>query len=190
MVIRGAEPIGLCRRPSREEPNGVRHETCALARPGRPGHRSRTTDSDLHRLRVVRRAKALFAGLADAGCERDAAGNRTLLYSHYASLVLLSLFNPVMQSLRGIPTASGFKKVQKQLGTGRASLGSLSESARVFDPALLVPLIQELLADLPPAHPGPGPRRHVPDSIPRELADRCTARSSRACYGPRRWTGG
>jgi hypothetical protein len=132
-------------------------------------------DPDIHRLRVVRRAKALFARLADAGCERDAAGNRTLLYSHYASLVLLSLFNPVMQSLRGIHTASGFKKVQKQLGTGRASLGSLSESARVFDPALLVPLIEELLADLPPSHPGPGPRRHVPDSIPRELADRLVA---------------
>ncbi len=56
------------------------------------------TDSDLQRLRVVRRAKALFARLADAGCERDAAGNRKLLYSHYASLVLLGPFNPVVQS--------------------------------------------------------------------------------------------
>jgi hypothetical protein len=130
------------------------------------------TDSDIHRLHVVRRAKTLFARLAGAGCERDTAGNRTLLYSHYASLVLLSLFNPVMQSVRGIQAASGLKKVQKQLGTGRVSLGSLSESTRVFDPALLVPLIEELLADLPASHPGPGPRRHVPDSIPRELADR------------------
>ncbi|HEX4607352.1 MAG TPA: hypothetical protein VH092_04025 [Urbifossiella sp.] len=35
-----------------------------------------------------------------------------------------------------------------------------------------MPLIQELLADLPASHPGPGPRRHLPDSIPRQLADR------------------
>lgn len=130
------------------------------------------TESDLHRLRIVRRAKTLFARLADAGCERDAAGNRCLLYSHYASLVLLSLFNPVMQSLRGLHTASQFKKVQRQLGTGRVSLGSLSESCRVFDPALLRPIIEELLATLPPHHPGPGPRRHLPDPLPRELAQR------------------
>jgi hypothetical protein len=133
------------------------------------------TNSDIHRLHIVRRAKTLLARLAEAGCERDAAGNRTLLYSHYASLVLLSLFNPVMHSLRGIQTASGLQTVQKQLGTGRASLGSLSESARVFDPALLVPLIEELLADRPASHPGPGPRRHVPNSIPRELAEKPVA---------------
>jgi Transposase DDE domain len=130
------------------------------------------TESDLHRLRIVRRAKTLFARLADAGCDRDAAGNRTLLYSHYASLVLLSLFNPVMHSLRGLQTASEFKKVQRKLGTGRVSLGSLSESGRVFDPALLRPLIDELLAALPASHPGPGPRRHLPDPLPRELAER------------------
>jgi hypothetical protein len=128
--------------------------------------------SDIHRLRVVQRAKTLFARLADAGCERDAAGNRTFLYSHYASLALLSLFNPVMQSLRGLQAASEFKKVQRKLGSGRVSLGSLSESARVFDPQLLVPIIEELLADLPQNLPGPGPRRHIPDPIPRQLAER------------------
>ncbi|MBN9523756.1 hypothetical protein J0H58_35460 [bacterium] len=35
-----------------------------------------------------------------------------------------------------------------------------------------MPLIEERLADLPASHPGPGPRRHIPDSIPRQLADR------------------
>src|SRR5687767_3184338 len=47
--------------------------------------------SSLQRLRIVARANELFARLRHAGCERDTAGNRRLLYSHYASLVLLSL---------------------------------------------------------------------------------------------------
>jgi hypothetical protein len=125
---------------------------------------------DVRHLRVVTRANKLFRRLRQAGTERDAAGNRQLLYSHYASLVLLSLFNPAMQSLRGIQEASGLKKVQERLGTGRVSLGSLSESGTVFDPDLLPPLIEELLADLPPHQQGPGPRRAIPDTIPHDLA--------------------
>lgn len=126
-------------------------------------------------LKIVRRANRLFARLRDAGTERDTAGNRTLLYSHYASLVLLGLFNPALQTLRGLQQASQLKGVQKRLGVGRASLGSLSESSRVFDPDLLVPMAQELLAELPDRHSGPGPRRAVPDVLPRELAERLTA---------------
>ena len=132
-------------------------------------------EDSVQRLRIVARANDLFARLRDAGCERDTAGNRKLLYSHYASLILLSLFNPAMQTLRGLQSASEFRRVQKKLGTGRVSLGSLSESCRVFDPELLVPLIQELLADLPASHPGPGPRRTISDSIPHDLARRLVA---------------
>ena len=132
-------------------------------------------EASVQHLRVVARANDLFARVRDAGCERDAAGNRRLLYSHYASLVLLSLFNPAMQTLRGLQSASELRHVQKKLGTGRASLGSLSESCRVFDPELLVPLIQELLAGLPTSHPGPGPRRAIPDAIPHDLARRLVA---------------
>jgi len=132
-------------------------------------------EDSVQRLRIVARANDLFARLRDAGCERDTAGNRKLLYSHYASLILLSLFNPAMQTLRGLQSASEFRRVQKKLGTGRVSLGSLSESCRVFDPELLVPLIQELLAGLPTSNPGPGPRRTIPDAIPHDLARRLVA---------------
>jgi hypothetical protein len=127
---------------------------------------------DIQKLRIVKRARRLFECLSQAGTARDKAGNRHLLYSHYASLVLLSMFNPAIQSLRGMAQASQLKKVQKQLGTSRVSLGSLSESCRVFDPQLLVPLIEQLLADLPAHHPGPGPRRHIPPTIPQELAEK------------------
>ncbi len=132
-------------------------------------------EGSVQRLRVVARANDLFARLRDAGCERDRAGNRRLLYSHYASLVLLSLFNPAMQTLRGLQTASELRRVQKKLGTGRVSPGSLSESCRVFDPELLVPLIRELLAGLPNSNSGPGPRRTIPDAIPQDLARRLVA---------------
>jgi hypothetical protein len=130
---------------------------------------------DIRNLKLVARANALFGHLRKAGTERDHAGNRRLLYSHYAALVLLGMFNPAMQSLRGMQEASGIKKVQKRLGMGRASLGSLSESSRVFDPELLVPIVEELLAQLPANQSGPGPRRTLLDPIPRELAQKLVA---------------
>jgi hypothetical protein len=123
--------------------------------------------------RLVGRACRLFECLAEAGTARDHAGNRKLLYSHYASLILLSFFNPSMQSLRGIQQASTLRSVQKRLGVGRASLGSLSESSRVFDPDLLVPLVQELLAEHQTS--GPGPHRHLPEGIPPELVRKLLA---------------
>ena len=143
--------------------------------PATPATPSESKTFDIHKLKIVKRANSLFARLRKVGTERDKAGNRRLLYSHYASLVLLSQFNPAMQSLRGIQEASQLKKVQKQLGTGRASLGSLSESCRVFDPDLLVPLIEQLLDELPTQHSGPGPHRTIPDTIPRELAEKLVA---------------
>lgn len=127
---------------------------------------------DVQRLRLIKRAHQLFAHLHAAGTERDKAGNRTLQYSHYASLLLLSMFNPAMQSLRGLQEASKLKKVQKKLGMTKTSLGSLSESCRVFDPDLLAPIFQQLLQELPAHHPGPGPHRSISPTIPQELAEK------------------
>lgn len=94
---------------------------------------------------------ALLAKLRDDGCARDRAGNRTLFYDRYASLVLLSMFSPAMDSLRAIQQASALAKVQKLFGTDRRfSLGSLSEAARVFDPALLEAVVAELGKELLP----------------------------------------
>jgi hypothetical protein len=126
----------------------------------------------LAHLRLLERARALFARLSAAGTERDTAGNRQFLYSHYASLVLLGLLNPALQALRGLRLASTLRVVQKRLGVKRVSLGSLSESCRVFDPQLLVPILQELLAQLPAHQAAPGPRRHISPIIPEELAAR------------------
>lgn len=119
--------------------------------------------------RRLKRVFALLERLAPVGCERDTAGNRELLFSHYAGLMLVSLFNPVLQSLQGISAASNLKKVQKAIGGPRASVGSLSESVRVFDPAYLEPIFQELLEAVPDA-------QHArPSSISEDLARRLTA---------------
>src|SRR6267378_4014285 len=90
--------------------------------------------------KYFRRLTPLLAPLHDAGCARDKAGNRTLHFDQYCSLILLALFNPLTRSLRGLGQASGLQKAQEQLGVQRASLGSLSEAAHVFDPDLLLPI--------------------------------------------------
>jgi hypothetical protein len=123
-------------------------------------------------LRLVAPANRLFERLRRAGV--DKSGNREFLYSHYAALVLLGFFNPALQSLRGLQQAPTLAAVQRRLGLGRVSLGSLSESVRVFDPALLVPLVAELLAEHGD-RPGPGPRRTIPEAIPDALARRLVA---------------
>jgi hypothetical protein len=107
-------------------------------------------DTDLHGWKYFRRLTPLLTRLHDAGCQRDQAGNRTLHYDQYCTLILLALFSPLARSLRALQQASELKKVQEQLGVARASLGSLSEAARVFDPELLLPLIAELGAELQP----------------------------------------
>ncbi len=96
------------------------------------------------------RITSLLERLRPVGCQRDHAANRTLHFDQFCSLVLLYLFNPVVVSLRSLQQASELKKVQKKLGCARASLGSLSESSHVFDPALLQEIVGELGLQLQP----------------------------------------
>ena len=56
-------------------------------------------------------------------------------------LMLLYLFNPIVTSLRGNQQACELEKVQRKLGCPRASLGSLSEAATVFDSERLKEII-------------------------------------------------
>ena len=106
--------------------------------------------------------------------------------SQYASLILLRMFNPAMQCVRGLSDASALKKVQRLIGGGRVSLGSLSESVRVFDPQLLKPMIEGLLADLPQQQAGAGQRRNIPETVPEELAAKLHAMMVLHCERCRR----
>jgi len=112
--------------------------------------RAEVTESDVVGLKYFDKLMPMLAPLRDSGCARDKAGNRTLHFDQYCSLVLLFLFNPVVRSLRAIQQASELQKVQKKLGCARASLGSLSESVHVFDPSLLEEVIAKLGEQLQP----------------------------------------
>ncbi|MCI0335635.1 MAG: transposase [Planctomycetes bacterium] len=74
----------------------------------------------------------------------------------YCALVLLSLFNPCVRSLRALQQASELKNVQRKLRCGRASLGSLSEATDVSDPQRLGEIIGELAQEVRPTRRGGG----------------------------------
>jgi hypothetical protein len=106
---------------------------------------------DLRGLKYFKALHPLLERLHAVGSERDKAGNRQLFYDQYAALILLYFFNPILTSLRAIQQASGLDKVQRRLGGPAASLGALSEAARVFDATALQEIISELAGRVPPA---------------------------------------
>lgn len=112
------------------------------------------SEQDLQGFKYFDLLQPLLKKLEDAGTERDRAGNRKLFFHQYTALLLMYFFNPVLTSLRGIQQASGFRKVQRDLGVDKTSLGSLSEAARVFDAELVRPLIRDLADQLMPLQKG------------------------------------
>jgi hypothetical protein len=107
-------------------------------------------EEDVQGLKYFRKLGPLFERLHDEGCGRDKAGNRQLFMDQYCSLVLLFMFNPCVRSLRALQQAAELKNVQRKLGCGRSSLGSLSEATDVFDPERLREIIGELAAEVRP----------------------------------------
>ena len=112
------------------------------------------TEHDLQAFKYFDLLQPLLEQLHAAGTERDRAGNRELFFDQYATLLLLYFFNPVVTSLRGIQHATGFGKVQRELGIRKTSLGSLSEASGVFDAKLLEPILGQLAARLQPLQRG------------------------------------
>ena len=78
--------------------------------------------------------------------------NRKLYYDEYVAYLLLYFFTPVIDSLRGLQQVSELSIVKKRFGLKRFSLGSFSEAGRVFDPALLEPIIEKLFGKLENIH--------------------------------------
>lgn len=107
-------------------------------------------EKDVTGLKYFDKLLPLFEPLHEVGCARDKAGNRQLHFDQYCLLLLLFLFNPIITSLRSLQQASELKKVQRKLGCKRASLGSLSESTAVFEPELLLGIIEQLGEKLRP----------------------------------------
>ena len=112
--------------------------------------RHKIREQELQGFKYFKPISGLLETLHDASCQRDRAGNRILHMDQYMSLLLLYMFNPICTSLRAIQQASELKKVQRKLGCSRASLGSLSEAATVFDSALMEEVVQHLACQLKP----------------------------------------
>jgi hypothetical protein len=107
-------------------------------------------EKDLQGFKHFKNLLPVLERLHDNACERDRAQNRKLHFDQHVALILLYFFNPIVTSLRGIQRTSELAKVQRKLGCSRASLGSLSEANRVFDPELLRELIGDLVETLSP----------------------------------------
>jgi hypothetical protein len=134
---------------ARKKPKSEDRESQTTAK--KRGQRQRKIEEkDITGLKFFDQLNPLLQRLHEDGCGRDKAGNRDLHFDQYSMLILLYLFNPIVTSLRGIQQASELAKVQKKLGCSRASLGSLSEAASVFDAQRLQEIIQEMGAQLQP----------------------------------------
>jgi hypothetical protein len=112
--------------------------------------RHKIEEGKLQGFKYFKAISRMLESLHKAGCQRDRAGNRKLHMDQYMSLLLLYIFNPICTSLRAIQQASQLKKVQRKLGCPRASLGSLSEAATVFDSALMQEIVTTLSGRLRP----------------------------------------
>jgi hypothetical protein len=112
--------------------------------------RHKIKERELKGFKYFKTISKILESLHDVGCQGDLAGNRILHMDQYISLLLLHMFNPICTSLRSLQQASELKKVQKKLSVPRASLGSLSEAARVFDSQSMLEIIGQLGEQLEP----------------------------------------
>jgi hypothetical protein len=108
---------------------------------------------DLQGFKYFEMVQPLLERLHDDGTASDKAGNREFFYDQYVALLLLYFFNPILTSLNGLRQATELDKVQKVVGCGRVSAGSLSEAQGVFNPALLEGIIAELAERVAPVTP-------------------------------------
>jgi len=120
----------------------------AAAREG--AQKPAVTFEQLRQFNQLERVARLLSGLHECGCSRDKAGNRKLHFDDYVLLILLYLFNPLIDSMRTLQQVADLPEVQKRLGIRRFSLGSFSESCRVFDPAMLQAVVEQLAGELLP----------------------------------------
>jgi Transposase DDE domain len=123
------------------------HLSCHTPRVADPAE---ITVEQLHGIRQLQRVAGLLGTLHRAGCDRDKAGNRELHFDDYVLLILLYLFNPMIDSMRTLQKVSALPELQARLGIKRFSLGSFSESCRLFDPSMLQAVVDQLTKGLLP----------------------------------------
>jgi hypothetical protein len=123
-----------------------------------PPAEAKIVETDLRHWRVLqefaqalqRAAAKLEINLAPTEAERKLSQGR------YLGLFLFGLFNPVIESMRGLCAVTSLARVQQEVSGARVSLASFSEMQHVIDPALLHEVFKDL-AGRAPAHAQPDP---------------------------------
>lgn len=115
--------------------------------------KSRTAVSDASRLqgfKLLERFQEIFAGLDARRTKspRELDPRRKFGAAGYFSMVLFTLLNPVVDTMRGLCEASKLDEYQSRTGLPKVSLGSFSEAQSVFDPELLCAVLRELMKDV------------------------------------------
>ena len=82
-------------------------------------------------------------------CAAHAHPNRNLFFDSVAIAYLLAFFSPAVRSLRTLDDFSQTPGMQEQTSIDRIPRSTLSDANKVFDPALLEPIIEELRARVP-----------------------------------------
>jgi len=117
---------------------------CAVARKKKPVPRA----DQLSGFKLLERFRALFAGLdaRRSKSAREMDPRRHFDAEGYFVMMLFTLLNPVIDSMRGLCAVSKFKRFEAGTGLGPVSLASFSEAQSVFDAELLRGVLRELLA--------------------------------------------
>jgi len=103
--------------------------------------RPKTKPEELGGWRFIRRLEPQLRQLAAASHRH---GNQVVLMSHVLVAHLLAFFNPVVASLRRLDDFFDLPDVRKRLQTPRLPKSTLSDAQRLFDPRLLLLIIEDL----------------------------------------------
>jgi hypothetical protein len=76
--------------------------------------------------------------------DHPAHGNRDVFLDHLVVAHLLAFFNPNVRGLRTIEDIFDQPRIRKRFNLPRLPKSTVSDAQRVFDPALLLPLLQSL----------------------------------------------
>lgn len=114
-------------------------------------HPASVAAKDLQGFKYLNEVLPLRRRLHPCGLARAGAGNRQFFADHYAALLLLYFFNPVLTSRNALLQATQLAQVQAFCGGRPVSAGSFSEAQHLVDPALLQGLVTELAQRVPDA---------------------------------------
>ena len=115
--------------------------------------KSKTVISDASQLqgfKLLERFREVFARLDARRTKspRELDTRRKFDAADYYSMVLFTLLNPVIDSMRGLCAASKLEEYNIRTGLPSVSLGSFSEAQSVFDLELLCAVLRELMEDV------------------------------------------